>query len=324
VSDPGLPKRTRRSVLATLVGAALPPALSVGAAAQPAAPEQPNVSEVPMPPRRPSPPGAKADHHKAAWLSLPPTPGLPSTLRHGLADLNGIPIFFAQFGEGPPVLLLHGGLAHSNYWGHQIEALAASFAVTVMDTRGHGRSPVASGVFSYAAFAEDAAALMDHLNIPAAAVIGWSDGAITGLQLAMTRPERVSRLFAFGANSSLDGLIPGGAKNPVFAAFGSRCRTEYAALSPHPERWARLTEGLRHMWRTEPNMTAPMLGRVKAPTTISDGEHDEIIRREHTARMAAAIPGARLVMQPGVSHFAMLQDPAQFNAAVLDFLNDRG
>src|SRR5713226_9980379 len=91
----------------------------------------------------------------AAWLTLPPTPNLPSVTRRGHAQVNGTSIFFAQFGKGPAVLLLHGGLANSNYWGNQIEELSRNFSVTVMDTRGHGRSPLVSSNFSYTLFAGD-------------------------------------------------------------------------------------------------------------------------------------------------------------------------
>ncbi len=257
---------------------------------------------------------------RPAWLTLPPTPALPRTTRSGQVEINGASIFYAQFGEGPPVLLLHGGLANSNYWGHLVPALAQSFTVTVMDTRGHGRSPLVSRAFGYRIFAEDAAALLDRLAIPSAAIVGWSDGAVTGLQLAMSRPERVTKLFAFGANASPDGMIAGGAGSRVFAAFAARCRDEYAALSPHPERWPQLLEALRPMWRNEPRFSARQMASVTAPTVIADGEHDEIIRRDHTVRMSRQIPGARLVILPQVSHFAMLQDPGQFNRAVIEFL----
>jgi len=256
----------------------------------------------------------------ARWLTLPPTPALPKAARSGVAAINGVDIFYAVFGQGPPVLLLHGGLANSSYWGHQVEHLARNFSVVVMDTRGHGRSPLSSHAFSYAAFAEDAGALLDFLKTSQAAVVGWSDGAVTGLQLAMTRPERITKLFAFGGNSSLEGLKAGGARNAVFADYARRCRAEYAQLSPHPERWPQLLEGLRVMWRTEPNFTRQNLAAIKTPTTISDGEHDEIIKRDHTENMAHAIANARLVILPGVSHFAMLQDPNEFNEVLTAFL----
>jgi pimeloyl-ACP methyl ester carboxylesterase len=258
--------------------------------------------------------------NKRAWLTLPPTPELPATNRKKLFTVNGTRLFCARFGEGPPVLLLHGGLANAKYWGHQIQELARAHTVVVMDTRGHGQSPVASNKFSYRMFAEDAEALLNLLKIDRVAVVGWSDGAITGLQLAISRPERISRLFAFGANSSPDGLKPGGSKNQVFASYVARCRAEYSQLSPHPERWPQLVTGLGAMWRTEPNFTQAMLATIKLPVVISIGEHDEIIRRDHTERLAKLIRGARLMVQPGVSHFAMLQNPAQFNSAVVEFL----
>jgi pimeloyl-ACP methyl ester carboxylesterase len=189
-----------------------------------------------------------------------------------------------------------------------------------MDTRGHGRSPVTSSAFSYRLFAEDALALLDFLSIPVVSIVGWSDGGITGLQLAMTQPERLSRLFAFGANSSLDGLKASGARSPVFATYADRCKAEYMLLSPHPERWPRLVNGLHTMWRREPKYTMQNLAAVKVPTTIADGEYDEIIRRGHTEQIARTIPGARLLILPEVSHFAMLQNPAKFNSAVFEFL----
>ena len=295
--------------------------LSVVSAVAPRAPAQDAVPRPRPAPKRRSP--APIDAATAPWLTLPPTPTLPETTRRGHLTLNGTSIFHAQFGAGPPVLLLHGGLANSNYWGHLVGELARRFTVTVMDTRGHGRSPVMARAFGYRIFAEDAAALLDHLAIPSAAIVGWSDGAVTGLQLAMTRPERVAKLFAFGANASPDGMIGGGVRSRVFAAFAERCRAEYATLSPHPERWPQLLDGLRPMWRNEPRFSARQMAAVKAPTAIADGEYDEIIRREHTLSMSRRIPGARLVILPRVSHFAMLQDPDRFNHAVIDFLTAR-
>ena len=264
---------------------------------------------------------AGAETADAPWLTLPPTPAWPAPARSDIIAVNETKIFFAQFGAGEPVLLMHGGMGNSNHWGHQIAELAQHFSVIAMDTRGHGRSPVTSSAFGYRLFAEDVAALLDHLGIAKASLVGWSDGAITGLQLAMTRPEKVARLFAFGANSTLDGLKPNGASAPVFVAYAQRCRAEYQQLSPHPEKWPQLVEGLRAMWRSQPSFAKERLAGITAPTAICDGEYDEIIKREHTEMIARQIRGARLVMLPRVSHFAMLQNPPQFNDALLGFLN---
>jgi pimeloyl-ACP methyl ester carboxylesterase len=258
------------------------------------------------------------------WLTLPPTPSLPQSKRSETVSVNGASIFFAQFGNGPPVLLLHGGLGSSNYWGHQIAALAENFTVTVMDTRGHGRSPVVSGKFGFDLFADDVAALLKLLDIRSTAIVGWSDGAITGLQLAINRPEVVTRLFAFGANTVVGGLKPGGTRSPVFASYAVRCAGEYKKLSPHPERWPQLVSGLGTMWRTQPNFSKMQLASIKSPVLVSDGEYDEVIRHEHTEQIAEQIPNAKLLFLPKVSHFAMIQNPAQFNKALADFLRGNG
>ena len=107
----------------------------------------------------------------------------------------------------------------------------------------------------------------------------------------------------------------------MFAAYAARCRGEYAALSPNPDKWLQLVQGLGAMWRSEPNYPDQKLARIKAPTTIADGAYDEIIKPEHTRHMASVIPGARLAILPDTSHFAMLQDPIAFNQALIEFLS---
>ncbi len=281
----------------------------------------PHAAPTPGPPRKEGQTTTPPTDIAKAWLSLPPTPDLPAPKRSAVVSVNGVPIFYAQFGEGPAVLLLHGGLGNSNYWGHQIRALAQNFAVTVMDTRGHGRSALTSPEFGFDIFADDVASLLALLGIASTSVVGWSDGAITGLQLAITRPNLVTGLFAFGANSTVGGLKPGGARAPVFASYAARCASEYTQLSPHPERWPQLTAGLGAMWRTQPNFTKKQLAMIQSPTVISDGEYDEVIKREQTELLSQQIPNAKLTIQPGVSHFAMLQNPTQFNRALVEFLS---
>lgn len=256
------------------------------------------------------------------WLTLPPTPGLPEGGRTAVVPVNGARLFYARFGPdaGEPVLFLHGGLGSSDHWGRQIAELARRHPVIAMDTRGHGRSPLPSQEFGFALFARDVEGLLDHLGIGSSSIVGWSDGGITGLRLAMTRPGRVRRLFAFGANVTPAGLIGGGSRQPAFARYLARCRAEYTRLSPAPERWPDLAAGMAAMWRREPHYGWADLARIDVPTTIALAEHDEIIRREHAERIARTIPRSRRVVLKDVSHFAMLQDPDGFNAALTAFL----
>lgn len=160
------------------------------------------------------------------WLALPPTPSLPTPKRSGLAPVNGIQIWYAVFGAGRPVILLHGGLANSNYWGNQVRALERGYQVIVMDSRGHGRSTCDAEPYGYDLMASDVLALMGYLHVRKVAIVGWSDGAIVGLDIAIHHPEEVSKLFAFAANSDPSGVADI-SKSPVFNAYIARAEREY-------------------------------------------------------------------------------------------------
>ncbi|WP_080588527.1 alpha/beta fold hydrolase [Bradyrhizobium japonicum] len=260
-----------------------------------------------------------AAHAAPQWLNLPPTPTLPKATQSGFAPVNGIKVWYATFGRGEPVLLLHGGLANANYWGHQVRALQRHYQVIVMDSRGHGRSSRNQEPYGYDLMASDVVALLDHLKIRKAAIVGWSDGAIIGLDIAMKHPERVSKLFAFAANSDPSGVADI-ASNDVFNAYIARAGEEYKRLSPTPTEYKNFVAEITKMWESQPKWTASDLATIKVPTWIVDGDHDEAIKRENTEFMAANIPGAGLLIQPEVSHFSFLQDPEQFSDDVLHFL----
>lgn len=253
------------------------------------------------------------------WLRLPSTPTLPAPEHSGSAPINGIKIWYAEFGQGAPVILLHGGLANANYWGDLVPVLAKIYHVIVMDSRGHGRSTRDTKPFGYDLMASDVIALMDFLKIPKAAIIGWSDGAILGLDIAIHQPDRLTKLFAFAANSDPSGVRDVN-QSPVFRAFIARAAKEYEALSPTPDEYQRFLEEITKMWATQPDFTARQLEAIRMPVWIVDGDHDEAITRENTEFMAKTIPGAKLLIQPGVSHFSFLQNPEQFNRDVLKFL----
>ena len=259
---------------------------------------------------------ARADQQ---WLTLPPTPSLPKPAGSGYAPVNGIRVWYAAFGRGEPVLLLHGGLANSNYWGNQVPALAKSYRVIVVDSRGHGRSTHDERPYGYDLMASDVLGLMDFLKLPKAAVVGWSDGAILGLDIAIHHPERLSKLFAFAANSDPSG-VANIAQSTVFNAYIARAEKEYQVLSPTPDQYKSFVDQISKMWETEPHFTAAQLRVITVPTWIVDADHDEAIKRENTEFMANEIPDAGLLLQPQVSHFSFLQDPRQFTDDVLHFM----
>jgi pimeloyl-ACP methyl ester carboxylesterase len=257
------------------------------------------------------------------WETLPPTPAPMPAQRTGQANVNGISIYYAVYGQGSPVILLHGGLANADYWGNQIKALAPHRTVIVMDSRGHGRSTRDARPYGYDLMADDVVGLMDALKVPKADVVGWSDGGILGLDLAIRHADRVGKIFAFAANTVPSGVKDDVEKNPTFAAFIKRAGAEYVSHSATPKEYDAFVEQISKMWASEPNWTDAQLQAITAPVLVVDGDHDEAIKREHTEYIAATIPHAGLLILPNASHFAFLQDPELFNFAILHFLGDR-
>jgi pimeloyl-ACP methyl ester carboxylesterase len=257
------------------------------------------------------------------WESLPQTPPLPKPVTSGFAPVHDIRMFYAVFGQGSPIVLLHGGLANSNYWGHVIPIFVRHhFKVIVADSRGHGRSTRSAQAYSYDLMASDVIALLDYLKIEKPDLVGWSDGGIIGLDIAMHHPERLRRLFAYGANSDPSGVRPDSDSIPTWAAFVERTRREYPQLSPTPGDYEAFRTQIEAMWAQQPNWTLQQLQQITVRTAIADGAHDEAIKREHTEYLARAIPHAKLVILDDASHFGMLQNPQEFSAAVLAFLKE--
>ncbi|MFJ3411603.1 alpha/beta fold hydrolase [Pseudomonas protegens] len=257
------------------------------------------------------------------WQSLPPTPAPVAGAQAGYAEVNGIRLYYSKLGHGSPVVLLHGGLGNADYWGLQAKALAARHTVISVDSRGHGRSTRDARPYGYDLMADDVIALLDQLKIPRADFVGWSDGAILGLDLAMRYPQRVGKVFAYAANTQTSGVKEGVENNPTFAAYIERAGQEYTRLSLTPKEYPAFVEQIGHMWASQPNWSDADLAKIKTPVLIVDGDHDEAIKREHTEYMAQAIPGAGLLILPNVSHFAFLQDPGLFNAALEHFLDEK-
>jgi pimeloyl-ACP methyl ester carboxylesterase len=247
-------------------------------------------------------------------------PPLPETQERGYVEHDGAGIWYTAYGTGSPVILLHGGLGNAGNWGYQVPVLIEEgYRPIVIDSRGHGRSTRDERPFSYELMASDVLAVMDTLSLDRASLAGWSDGACTALVLASNAPERVAGVFYFACN-----MDPSGTKEFVFLPIIQRCLNrhvkDYAQLSPTPDKFDEFSEAVGLMQRTQPNYSAEDLAQIRVPVVIVHSEHDEFIKREHAEYLARSIPGAQFIYLPGVSHFAPLQRPAQFNNAMLAFL----
>ena len=124
-------------------------------------------------------------------------PPLPPAVAEGRVDHEGARIWYASYGSGPAVILLHGGLGHSGNWGAQVPALtAAGYRAVLIDSRGHGRSTRDEQPYRYELMAGDVLAVMNCLALDRATLVGWSDGATIAMILALREPGRVNGVLS--------------------------------------------------------------------------------------------------------------------------------
>lgn len=250
------------------------------------------------------------------WAAIPMPPPMPAAVATGTAPVNGIQMYYATYGAGNPVLLIHGGLGNADIWSNQVVDLMKDHLVIVADSRGHGRSTRTAEPFGYDLMSSDYLALLDYLKVDKVDLVGWSDGGIIGLDIAMHHPERLKHLFAQAANITTDGVDPGVMNDKVFGQYIDWMGKEYGKLSPTPDQYDAFVTQISAMWATQPNWTDAEVAAIKVPTVVAAGDHDQAILRAHTEKIASLIPGAKLVILPATSHFAMLQAPKDYTAAV--------
>jgi pimeloyl-ACP methyl ester carboxylesterase len=165
---------------------------------------------------------AAARPAKPRWQTLPMPPAMPKADEIGSAEIAGAKIFYAVYGKGDPVVLLHGGLGNSDHFAFQLPALIDKFQVIAIDSRAQGRSTRGTAAITYDQLALDVVAVLDKLAIKRASVVGWSDGGEVALKLGIGFPDRVDRLFVFGANYDANGSKPRGNVAKTFAAYSAR------------------------------------------------------------------------------------------------------
>ncbi len=257
------------------------------------------------------------------WFEQPDPPPMPKPALSGYAPVNGIRMYYASYGSGAPILMIHGGMASGDIWANQIAPLvAAGHRVIVADSRGQGRSTRDAAPLGYDLMAADYVALLDYLKLKKVALVGWSDGGIIGLDIAMRHPERLSRLFAQAANATVDGIA---SEDDVwtFSDFARQLHNEIRHWFSGPDPNEELEAEINRMWETEPNWTQDQLRSIAVPTAIVLGDHDTSITLEHTEYMAQTIPGARLIILPGAGHVAMLDNPKRYTSAILTFIDGK-
>ncbi len=248
------------------------------------------------------------------WKTLPPVPALPAPERSGHADVNGIRMYYAMFGHGSPVLLIHNGLGSGDDWGGEVPILAKEHTIIVADTRGFGRSTLGNEPLTYHLLAGDYVALLKTLHMHPVYLVGTSDGGIIGIDIALHHPELLSGMFIQGANINKDGIQTSPPDLTAVRLALLRSKSEYMRLSATPDAYARFRAAYNAM--PQPDYTVDQLATIRIPTTVAIADHDEGIKRSHSELIARSIPNARVVVLKDVSHFAPIQDPAGYAAAV--------
>ncbi|MGD0960367.1 MAG: alpha/beta hydrolase [Methylomonas sp.] len=238
---------------------------------------------------------------------------------------GGARIHYAAYGQGQPLLLLHGGLSSKLCWFSQLPWLAqAGRQVVLIDTRGHGYSSRGPAELSYQVFAEDVLRVMDSLHIARADMIGWSDGGVTALMLGLQAPQRVGRIIAISANFHPGGLLDepvAGTGDQADFGWPDSVKTWFQSWwSGAGDRHAELEAELNRLWRTQPQLAHSDLRAITAPTLVIAGEND-IIDIAHSGELAQMLAHGRIEIVLGAGHTALFTHPRQINRLIADFLD---
>jgi pimeloyl-ACP methyl ester carboxylesterase len=226
---------------------------------------------------------------------------------------DGVKLYYEVYGSGEPLLLVHGNGGSIADVAAQIAHFGTRSKVVAMDSRDQGKSDDSPDKLTYEKMTDDLAALLDHLKTGPVNVLGWSDGGIEALLLAIRHPAKVKKVAAMAANldPSEDAVRP-----EIIALVKSMLAAIPAADrdTPQGRRQIKLTQLLLD----EPHIELKALEAITAPTLVLAGDHD-IIRDEHTVAIYQHIPNSQLAIFPNATHMVPFDDPVLFNATVERF-----
>ncbi len=242
--------------------------------------------------------------------------------------VNDIRMYYEEYGRGRPLVLMHGNGGSIHDLRFQIPEFAGRYRVIAVDSRAQGLSTDSDLELSFSLMASDVAALLDSLGIDSAYVLGWSDGGIVALELALRYPRRVSKLVAVGANfvpdsTALPQSMIEEMRASSFASLDSASRAGVIAHSHFPERAGLIFDKLNRLDLEHPHLTIDQLRSIRVPALVMAGDHDIIIDT-HTLALFHALPDARLCIMPGADHGFLLGKPALANRIIEEFLAPGG
>lgn len=226
--------------------------------------------------------------------------------------LRGINMYYETYGTGKPLLIIHGNGGSIKDFTKQVPYFSKEYKVILADSRAQGKTIDTGDSLDYNMMADDIDALLNHLKLDSCYVIGWSDGGVNGLLLAIRHPEKVKKLAITGANLWPDSTAvePG-----LFVWLAGMVDTlKMTKKTPEEQNQYKLLE----MMTREPNITLQQLHTIKCPTLVIGGDHDALLPR-HTLLIAENIPQSYLWILPNSGHATPINYSKQFNETIDDF-----
>ena len=240
----------------------------------------------------------------------------------GYVTVAGLPTWHEVGGDGPVVVLLHGGFSGAASWAAEAPALAAAgFRVQVPERRGHAHTPDVEGPLSYEVMAADTVAYLEAEAGGPAHLVGWSDGAIVALLVALRRPDLAGRIVLIGQYYNSSGRIPDSALDRWLHTDEAKdyLRQGYDPVSPDGrEHFDVVYAKAMAMIDSEPELSLAEFAAVGAPALVLQGDRDDVTL-EHSAAVAAVLGNGRLAVLPG-THGLPLEQPALVSALLISFL----
>ena len=233
------------------------------------------------------------------------------------ADIRGFKMYYETYGKGEPLLIIHGNGGSINNFLYQIPYFAKNYQVIVADSRAQGKSIDRTDSLSYEMITDDLNALLDKLNLKQCYVIGWSDGGIEGLLMAIRHPDKVKKLAVTGANlwpdtSAVDPFV----YDYVYKMNikGQDTIKKMKVVTPEMKNELKLM----HLLSYEPHIKLTDIAKITCPTLVISGDHD-VIRAKHTMLIADNIPNSYLWILPNSGHSTPIYYKDMFNQVVGDF-----
>ncbi|MEO8457542.1 MAG: alpha/beta hydrolase [Chloroflexota bacterium] len=241
-------------------------------------------------------------------------------------NVNGQNVYYEEYGQGDPLLLLHGGFGTGDSLLPIGQELAKHFRVIAPDRSSHGHTADKDGPLTYDSMTDETIGVIEALGLGKVSLFGYSDGAIICLLLALKRPDLIKKMVPLSANFHYNGLEPAmagmmGSFTPEMAKMmlGEAVATYEKYTPDGPDHFPVVFEKTKAMFMTQPTLTVEDLAKITTPTLVLAGDHD-LMTIEHTTALYKAIPGAQLAIIPNATHELAFSHAPDVSREALRFL----